>query len=163
MNISSPESIIFWTTLVFVLLLVLLRKYAWKPILNSVKDRETSIKNALEAAEKARMEMDDLQADNKKLVKEAREERDQLLKEAREAKEKIIAEASGEADAKANEMITRAKEAIEAEKQSALADIKTQMAEISIQIAEKVIKKELDDKNDQMKLVDGMLKDVKLN
>lgn len=153
----------FWQALILIALIFLLRKFAWKPILEALNSREEGIKNALESAEKARMEMDSLKSDNKKLMQEARQERDELMKDARQIKEKMIAEASGEAEEKANMMIEKAQAAIKSEKQSALAEIKAQMAELSIEIAEKVVKKELDNKDKQMQLVDSMLKDVKLN
>lgn len=163
MNISSPESIIFWTTLVFIILLILLRKYAWKPILNSVKKRETSINEALDSAEKARAEMENLKSDNEKMIKEAHQERDAILKEAHAIKENIIAEASEEAGEKASAMITNAEEAIESEKKAALADIKAQMSALSIAIAEKVVRQELENEDEQKRLVDNMLSEIELN
>lgn len=153
----------FFQLAAIIILIILLKKYAWGPILKALNDREDGIRKALESAEKARMEMDNLQADNKKMMQEAREERDSMLKEAREIKESIINEASTEADQKANAMIAKAKASIQAEKQSAMADIKAQMADLSINIAEKVVKNQLDNRDKQMKLVDDMLKDVELN
>ncbi len=153
----------FWQALILIVLILLLRKYAWRPVLKSLDKREQGIKDALDSAEKARLEMKNLQANNEKMKKEAREERDELLKEARQIKEKMIADASGEAEEKANAMIVKAQESIRTEKQAALSEIKAQVASLSIEIAEKVVKKELDNKEDQMKLVDNMLDDVKLN
>ncbi len=153
----------FWQAILVIILIIILRKYAWGPILTALNDREDGIRKALESAEKARMEMDKLQSDNEQLIRKAREERDEMLKEARQIKERMIAEASGEAEAKANAIITRAKEAIEAEKQTAMADIKAQMADLSIEIAEKVVRHELDSKDKQMQLVDNMLEKVTLN
>ncbi|MAN27022.1 MULTISPECIES: F0F1 ATP synthase subunit B [Mesonia] len=153
----------FWQALILIVLILLLRKYAWRPVLNSLDKREQGIKDALDSAEKARLEMKNLQANNEKMKKEAREERDELLKEARQIKEKMIADASGEAEEKANAMILKAQESIRTEKQAALSEIKAQVASLSIEIAEKVVKKELDNKEDQMRLVDNMLDDVKLN
>lgn len=153
----------FWQALILIVLILLLRKYAWRPVLNSLDKREQGIKDALDSAEKARLEMKNLQANNEKMKKEAREERDELLKEARQIKEKMIADASGEAEEKANAMIVKAQESIRTEKQAALSEIKAQVANLSIEIAEKVVKKELDNKEDQMRLVDNMLDDVKLN
>ncbi|MBW2960192.1 F0F1 ATP synthase subunit B [Mesonia aestuariivivens] len=164
MDLIKPEiGLIVWQTVVFVILVFLLAKFAWRPILGLIKDRESSINEALDSAEKARLEMKNLQASNDKLLKKAREERDAMLKEAREIKGKMIAEASTEAEQKANKILMNAQEAIVAEKHSALAQIKAQVASLSIEIAEKVVKKELDNKEDQMKLVDSMLDDVKLN
>ena len=153
----------FWQALILIVLILLLRKYAWRPVLNSLDKREQGIKDALDSAEKARLEMKNLQANNEKMKKEAREERDELLKEARQIKEKMIADASGEAEEKANAMILKAQESIRTEKQADLSEIKAQVASLSIEIAEKVVKKELDNKEDQMRLVDNMLDDVKLN
>ncbi|RAV29428.1 F0F1 ATP synthase subunit B [Sinomicrobium soli] len=157
MNITHPESLIFWTVLVFVILLVLLKKYAWGPILGAVKDRETSINDALAAAEEARKEMQNLKADNERILKEARAERDALLKEAREIKEQIIADAKGEAQEQGNKIIAQAKSTIESEKKAALAELKNQVAGLSLEIAEKVVKQEFSDKDKQLELVENML------
>ena len=148
---------------IVVILILLLKKYAWGPILNAIDNREEGIRKALEAAESARLEMQNLKSDNEKLMKEAREERDQMLKEARNIKDNMISEASAEAEEKANDMIAKAKTAIQAEKQSAMADIQAQMADLSIEIAEKMVKDELSNKDKQMQLVDNMLKEVELN
>ncbi len=153
----------FWQTLLFLLLLFLLRKYAWKPILNAVNDREQGIKDALASAENAKKEMENLQADNEKLLKEARAERDAMLKEARELKAKLIADAKEEAKAEGDKMIANAQAAIESEKKSAVAEIKNQVASLSVEIAEKVVKEELSNKDKQLKLVESMLGDAKLN
>tara|TARA_B100001146_G_scaffold38498_1_gene32211 strand:+ start:790 stop:1284 length:495 start_codon:yes stop_codon:yes gene_type:complete len=164
MELIKPEiGLIVWQTVVFVILVLLLAKFAWRPILGLIKERESSINDALDSAEKARLEMKNLQASNEKLIKKAREERDEMLKEARTIKEKMISEASTEAEEKASKILANAQETIIAEKQAALAEIKAQVASLSIEIAEKVVKKELDSKEDQMKLVDSMLDDVKLN
>lgn len=160
MNITHPESLIFWTVLVFVILLVLLRKYAWKPILGAVKGRETSINDALAAAEEARKEMQNLKADNERILKEARAERDTLLKEAREMKEKILADAKEEAQEQGNKIIAQAKAAIEGEKKAALAELKNQVASLSVEIAEKVVRQEFSDKDKQLELVENMLGEV---
>ena len=153
----------FWQIIIFVLLLILLRKYAWKPILNAVNDREEGIKNALDSAEKAKLEMQNLQADNEKLLQEARSEREVMLKEAREIKAKMIADAKEEAKGEADKMVANAQAAIESEKKSAIEELKQQVASLSLEIAEKVVKHELSDKDKQLKLVDEMLGDAKLN
>ena len=152
-----------WQTLIFILLLLLLRKFAWKPILNAVNDREEGIKNALAEAEKARQEMQNINADNERILKEARAERDSMLKDAREIKENMISEAKEEARAQANKMIEQAKATIENEKLAAITDLKNQVADLSIDIAEKVVKKELSTKSKQLELVEDMLGDIKLN
>ena len=164
MDLVTPEiGLIFWSTLSFLLLLFILRKFAWKPILTAVSDREEGIKNALATAENARKEMQNLTADNERILKEARTERDGLLKEAREIKENIISEAKDEAQQQAEKVIEQAKATIQAEKQAAIADLKNQVAELSIGIAEKVVRKELSDKDQQIELVEKMLKEVTIN
>jgi len=163
MNLVAPESLVFWTTIIFVALLFLLKKVAWKPILGAVKEREDSINEALKSAENARKEMQNLNADNARILKEARAERDVLLKEAREMKDGIIAEAKNEAQAQANKVVAQAQATIQAEKQAAIVDLKNQVAELSISIAEKVVRGELADKSKQEKLVKEMLKEVTIS
>ena len=153
----------FWQTLLFGLLLFLLWKFAWKPILNAVNDREDGIKDALAAAENAKKEMQNVTADSEKLLKEARAEREGMLKEAREIKDKLIAESKELAKIEGDKMIKQAQASIESEKKAAVADIKNQVAELSVDIAEKVIREQLANKDKQLKLVDDMLGDIKLN
>ena len=153
----------FWQMILFVLLLLLLKKFAWGPILSALNDREEGIKNALDAAEKARLEMQNLQSDNQKLLQEARSEREAMIKEAREIKEKMISDAKEEAKTEADKMIINAQAAIESEKKAAIVEIKNQVANLSIDIAEKVVKSELADKDKQLKLVESMLNDATLN
>ncbi|MEO8234810.1 MAG: F0F1 ATP synthase subunit B [Flavobacterium sp.] len=147
----------------FVGLILLLKKFAWKPILDAVNDREEGIKNALLSAENARTEMQNLQADNQRILQEARLERDNMLKDAREIKEKMIADSKTEAQAQGLKMIEQAKAAIESEKNAAMAELKSQVSNLSIEIAEKLLKDELSNKEAQTKLVEKMLGDVKLN
>ena len=153
----------FWQVLIFVLLIFVLKKFAWKPILTAVNEREEGIKNALAAAEKARKEMQNLTADNERILKEARQEREELLKEGRQMRDEIINHAKNEAQSEAEKLMAKAKEAIENEKQSAVADLKKQVAELSVHIAEKLMKDQLAAKEAQVKLIDNMLNDVKLN
>lgn len=153
----------FWQILIFVGLILLLKKFAWKPILDAVNEREEGIKNALESAENARREMQDLQADNQRILNEARAERDAMLKEAREMKEKMVADAKSEAQAQGLKMIEQAKAAIESEKNSAMAELKLQVSSLSLSIAEKLLKDELSNTEAQTKLVEKLLGDVKLN
>ena len=148
---------------ILIILLFLMKKFAWKPILNSLEERETGIESALASAENARKEMQNLQADNDKLVKEARAERDAILKDAREIRDNMIAEAKEDAKEVTSKLIESAQASIQQEKQAALAEIKKSVAELSIGIAESVIKKELSNKSDQLELVEGILKDVTLN
>jgi len=153
----------FWQILLFLALVFLLWKFAWKPILNAVNDREEGIKNALAAAEEAKKEMQNLNADNEKLLKQAKAERETLLKEAREIKDKIVTDAKVLAQTEGNKLIKQAQATIESEKKAAVEDIKNQVAELSVEIAEKVIKEQLSNKEKQLKLVDDMLGDIKLN
>lgn len=164
MDLITPSvGHIFWTAVVFIILLVLLRSLAWKPILSAVKDREQSIQDALDAAKKAKEEMALLNAQNEKILKEARAERDAILKEAREMKENIINEAKNSASVEANKLIENAKAAIQNEKVSAMADIKNQVGQLSIEIAEKILTKELADKTAQEDLVNNVIDQVKFN
>jgi len=152
-----------WQVVIFVGLIFLLKKFAWKPILDAVNEREQGIKNALESAESARNEMQNLQADNQRILQEARAERDAMLKDAREMKEKMVADAKNEAQEQGQKMIDQAKAAIESEKNAAMADLKSQVVTLSLSIAEKILKDELSNKESQTKLVDQLLGDVKLN
>lgn len=153
----------FWQVLLFVALIFLLKKFAWKPILDAVNDREEGIKNALLSAENAKLEMLNLQADNQRILQEARAERDALLKDARDMKDKMVTDAKNEAQAQGQKMIDQAKAAIEVEKNAALAELKLQVSTLSLQIAEKLLKDELSNKEAQVKLVEKMLGDAKLN
>lgn len=153
----------FWQLILFIGLVILLKKFAWGPILKSVGEREQGIQDALDEAEKARKEMQNLNADNARILKEARAERDLLLKEAREMKENIIAEAKEEAQIQANKVVEHAQATIEAEKQAAISDIKKQVADLSVDIAEKVVRGELSDKKKQIQLVEEMLKEVTIS
>ena len=164
MDLITPGfGLVFWTVITFLVLLFLLRKFAWKPILGAVSDREDGIKEALAAAENARREMENLQADNERILKEARAEREAMLKEAREIKNKMISDAKDEAQNQANKMIAQAQAAIESEKKSAMAELKSQVASLSLEIAEKVVRRELSDKNQQIELVESMLGETTLN
>ena len=163
MNLTAPESLIFWTSIIFIVFFILLRKFAWKPILGAVKGREDSINEALSSAETARREMQNLTAENERILQEARLERDSLLKEAREMRNKMIADSKADAQAEGARMIEQAKTAILAEKNAAMAELKSQVSSLSLSIAEKVLKDELSNKEAQTKLIENMLVDVKLN
>ena len=158
----NPGTII-WMIIIFGIVAYILKKFAWKPILNALKEREESIANALNSAEEAKKEVAGLKADNEKIIAEARKERDVILKEAKEIKEKIVAEAKEKAAHEAQKTIDTARQQIQAEKTAAINDIKKQVAELSVMIAEKVIKKEFEKKGEQEKMVDGLIDDIKLN
>ena len=153
----------FWQAIILVILIVLLAKFAWKPILAALAAREEGISNALLAAENAKKDMQNLKADNEKLLAEARAERDAMIKEAREIKEKMIADAKSEAQAQGAAMIESAKATIESEKNAAMAELKNQVSSLSLEIAETLLKGELSNKEAQTKLVEKMLGDAKLN
>jgi len=152
----------FWQSLIFIGLIFLLRKFAWKPILDAVNDRETSIKDALISAEAARTEMENLQSDNQRILKEARAEKESLLKEARTLSSEIINTAKEEAQGEAQKIIFQAQETIQNEKRSAVKELRVQVGSIAIDIAEKIIQKELDNKEKQLQLIDQLLKETKL-
>ena len=164
MELVTPEiGLIFWTTVVFSLLLVVLKKYAWKPILSAVDERNKSIEEALRAADKAKEEMLSLNADNERILMEAKKERDILLKEGREIKNSIIVEAKDTAKIDAEKILTTAKEQIINEKMKAITELKNQVANLSIEIAEKILKSELQDLNKQKELVITAITNKDLN
>ncbi len=162
LNDFSPGLFIVQTIL-FLTLIGVMIKFAWKPILNSLNDREEGIQKALDEADNARKEMQNLQADNQKLLKEARLERDTMIKEAREIKNKIITDAKEEANKETSKMIENAKATIKQEQQAAIAELKKKVVDLSIGIAQTVIKKELASQEDQIKFVEEMLEEVTLS
>ena len=164
MDLITPEfGLVFWTLITFFILLVILKKFAWRPILGAVSEREEGIKNALASAENARIEMENLQSDNERILKEARLEREVMLKEARELKNKIIDDAKEEAKRQSDKLVRQAQETILREKKAAISDLKAEVAKVSISIAEKVIRGELSDADKQEMLVKSMLDDNSLN
>lgn len=164
MELVSPGiGLMFWMTLAFGLVLFILRKFAWKPILKALKEREEGIDNALHAADKAREEMQQLQVDNEKLLIQAREERDVILRDARNVREKMLEESRIRANEEANRIVAAAKESIENEKLAAITDLKNQLASLSIEIAEKVLREKLSDDPKQQALVQRLMQDVKFN
>ena len=164
MDLVTPDiGLIFWTTVSFAILYFILAKYAWKPILGAVNDREKSIKDALSAAEKAKEEMANLKFDNEKILYEAKLQREALLKDARDIKSKIIADAQNEATEKANKLIEAAKIAIDNEKSAAMKELKNTVVDLSLNIAEKLLSKELDNKDKQIKNIKDIIDKSKLN
>ena len=152
----------FWQLLIFIFLVLLLKKFAWKPILDTVNERESSIKDAMSEADKARNEIAAIQKSNQKVLKEARAEREALLKDARNTGAEIVAQAKTDAKIEANKIISQAQEAIQNEKRAAVNELKNQVAQVSLEIAEKVIDTELANKDKQAQLVDKLLKDSSL-
>lgn len=164
MGLVSPNpGTIFWLVIVFGIVMLILKKFAWKPILNALKERENSIASALLSADNARKEVASLKADHEAIRLEAQREKEQILKEAREIKEKMIGDAKTEAQLQGEKLIAQAKSAIEGEKNAALAELKNQVSSLSLDIAEKILKDELTNKDAQSKLVEKMLGEAKLN
>lgn len=163
-SLTTPAiGTIFWTVLIFSIFFVLLKKFAWKPILNAVKQRDEMIKGSLASAEKARKEMIKLQSDNEAILKKAREEREVILREAREIRDQLIAEAKGKASEEADKLVEKARAGIEREKATALAEIRDQVAALSVDIASKLIGEKLKQTSEQEKLIDSYLNDVGMN
>ena len=164
MGLVTPDfGLIFWMVVSFSIVLFILRKFAWTPILSALHEREKSIEDALNSAEKAKEDIAQMHAGNQKIIQEAKEERDRLLKEAREVKDTIINDAKEAANLEGKKLIEAAKKAIENEKSAALNEIKKSIATLSVDIAEKILKENLSESKDQQSLVDNYLKDINLN
>lgn len=161
--VSPDPGLFIWSTITFILLFFLLSKFAWKPIVKALDERERSIEDALSKAEIAKEEMAKLTSENELLLKQARLERDEILKEAKELKNQIILDAKTSAQEEGAKMIEKAKQEITSQKNIALAEVKNQVSTLSIQIAEKILRKQFEDQNKQEALVSDLLKDVKLN
>jgi len=161
--IEPGIGLLFWMTLTFIILLFLLAKFAWKPILNAVNEREVSIQDALNQAQLAKEEMAQLKSDNERIIREAKAERDAILKEARELKDKIVGEAKDLAKSEGDKMIEQAKQSINAEKNAAMADIKNQIGSLSVEIAETILKQKLDNADAHNALVEKIINKSNLN
>ena len=164
MRLLTPEfGLIIWTLLAFIIVLIILKKFAWKPILNSLKERETTIADSLATAERVKAEMAQLKSENEALLAKAREERAQLLKEARDTKDRIISEAKEQAKIEANKIVIDAQAAIQQQKMAALTDVKNQVGTLVIEVAEKVLRRELGNKSEQENYIKQLAEEVKLN
>lgn len=164
MDLLTPGTgLIIWQLIVFLLLFFLLAKLAWKPIINSLKEREQSIQDALDTAEKARLEMSRLKSDNENLLKQAREEREKMLRDARDASNRLKEEAQADARKSADRIIEEARAAINAEKLTALKEVKAVVANLSLEVASKVLRKNLSEDKAQKELIQQYIKDIKLN
>ena len=164
MKLLTPEfGLIIWTLLAFIIVLFILKKFAWKPILNSLKERETTISDSLATAERVKAEMSQLKSENEALLAKAREERAQLLKEARDTKDRIISEAKEQAKIEANKIVLDAQAAIQQQKMAALTDVKNQVGTLVIEVAEKVLRRELGNKSEQENYIKQLADEVKLN
>jgi F-type H+-transporting ATPase subunit b len=164
MELVKPDfGLVFWMTVSFLIVVFLMRKFAWGPILTSLKERETSIEEALLSAKKAKEEVANMKSENERILQEARNERDLMLRDARDAKDAIVNEAKGKAQSEADRLINTARETIENEKMSAIAELKNQVGLLSIEIAEKVLRQQLGNDEKQKALVQELLKDAKMN
>ncbi|MBA7531461.1 ATP synthase subunit b [subsurface metagenome] len=164
MRLVTPDiGTIFWMVLMFVIVLIILKKFAWKPILNALRNREESIEESLRTADRVKIEMEKLQADNEKIMAEARKERDKMLKETKKISEMILNEAKNKASEESKKIIQSARVQIENEKDAAIDDIRIQVAELSVDIAEKILQEKLKDDKAQQELMEKLLKDVKMN
>jgi F-type H+-transporting ATPase subunit b len=164
MELLNPSfGLVVWTTFSFLILLVLLRRFAWKPILGTIKKREESINNALNSAKEAELKLTALKSENEALLAEARKERDAILKEAREAKERIINEAKGIAQEEAARLTASARENINNEKMKAVTELRNQVAILSVEIAEKILKEKMGDSAKQTEVMENIMKEVTLN
>jgi F-type H+-transporting ATPase subunit b len=164
MDLITPQfGLIFWMVVTFLTVLFILKKFAWKPILSALSEREKNIQDALDTAKKTKEEMTALKADNERLIQEARAERDQMLREARDTKDAIIAESKAKAQAESNKILAAARETINSEKMAAITELKNQVASMSIDIAEKILRHELSNDEKQKALVENLVKDISLN
>ena len=164
MDLILPDfGLLFWTALVFILLLFILTKFIWKPILSTVNERELKISDALELAVKTKAEMQAMQAENQNILKEARAERDAIVKDAKEIATKMVADAKDNAKKESEKVVVAARQIIEAEKTAAIAELKSQVATLSIEIAEKVVRAELDSSDKQKALAEKLVGDINLN
>ena len=164
MDLITPDlGLLFWTGLVFCGLLFILTKFAWKPILNAVNEREQKIQDALDLAEKTKAEMASLKAENDQILKEARIERDNMLKEAKESASALVEEAKNKAKIEAQKLVDSARQTIQSEKSAAMAEIKSHVAQLSIEIAEKIVRNELASDSKQTALAEQLANDLNLN
>ncbi|MAT55734.1 MAG: ATP synthase F0 subunit B [Saprospirales bacterium] len=164
LSVLKPDvGLIAWTILIFALFWGLMAKFAFRPIINALKKRESDIQNSLDEAKRVREEMAKMKAENEELLAQAREERAKILKEAKEAGDRIVAEAKDKAKEEAKKIVTNAKEQIENQKMAAIVELKNQVGKISLEIAEKVIRKQLEGDKQQQAFVEELVKDLKLN
>ena len=164
MDLLTPDlGLLFWQILIFGILFFILSRFAWKPITNSLKEREDDIQSALDMAQQTRAEMAQLKAQNDKILVEARTERDAILRGAKETADRMIAEAQNKAAAEGQRMLDQARDAMQNERQALVTQMKREMVSLSLGIAEKVLNKELGDKTAQEKLVNDLVAQSRLN
>ncbi|AYD48524.1 F0F1 ATP synthase subunit B [Arachidicoccus soli] len=164
MGLLTPDfGLFFWTLLAFLLVLFILGKFAWKPILKMLDERESTIADSIATAEKARNEMAALKSENETLLQQAREERTKMLKEAKDASDKMIADAQSKAKSEYERIVADAQSAIAQQKNAALTEVKNKVGSLVIEVAEKVLRKQLADKTEQESFIADLVSDVKLN
>jgi F-type H+-transporting ATPase subunit b len=164
MELVKPEfGLLFWMFVTFFIVLFLMKKFAWGPILKMIHEREETIENALNEAQKARQEIADMQSSNEQLLQEARIERDKILKDAREIRESMLNESKARATAEYEKILATAKADIQTEKMAAINEMKNQVAVLSLEIAEKILRSELSSDQKQKDLVTKLALDIKLN
>jgi F-type H+-transporting ATPase subunit b len=164
MDLLNPSiGLVVWMTISFLVLLFVLRKFAWKPILTALHERESGIEKALQSDKEAELRMAQLTADNEALLMEARKERDQLLKEARAAKDAIVQEAKEQAKEQAAQLLAQARETIKNEQARVVTDLRNQVAQFSVEIAERILKEKLEEGGQHHKVVEQALNEMSLN
>ncbi len=164
MDLVIPDlGLLFWTSIVFALLLFLLAKFAWKPMLKAVNDREQKIAESLELADKTKAEMKAMQSQNENLLKEARAERDAIVKDAKEVATKMVDDAKNVAKTEAEKVMVSAREAINSEKTAAISELKNQVASFSLEIAEKLVRTDMSSNDNQKALAEKLAAEVKMN
>ncbi len=164
MDLLTPDfGLFFWTLLAFLTVFFILRKFAWKPILNSLGDREKGIADSIATAERVKSEMSQLKSDNEKLLAQAREERTQMLKEAKETKDRIISEAKEQAKTEANKIIIDAQAQIMQQKNAAITEVKNEIGTLALNVAERILRKQLNNTEDQNAYTKMLTEDIKLN
>lgn len=164
MDLLSPSfGLIFWTVIIFLLTLIILRKYAWKPILKMLDEREKGIAESIETAERIKAEMSQMKSEHEQMLVEAKAERSRILKEAKEIKDQIIGEAKGHAKVEAKKIIEDAQIAINNQKMAALTEVKNQVGNLAVEVAEKILRKELSQRNSQEDFIRQLASEIELN
>jgi F-type H+-transporting ATPase subunit b len=164
MDLLTPSfGLIIWTLLVFVIVVFLLKKYAWKPIMDSLGEREKNISEALRSSDRMKKEMESLKSENEVLLNKAREERSQMMREAKETRDKIIVEAKEQARQETNKILADAQALIHQQKMASIVELKNQVGNLVIEVCEKVIKRELNNKEEQEKYIHQLAENMKLN
>lgn len=164
MDLLTPDlGLFFWTLLAFLIVFFILKKFAWKPILQSLNDREKGIADAIASADRVKAEMADMQNESERLIKEAREERTQIIKEARQEQDRIINKAKDDTKAVADKMMAEARQQIEQQKMAALTEVKNEIGKLALEVAEKVLRKELATPESQNNYAKELVGEIKLN